>query len=60
MSLVNSHNIYFKNKIRALELSQVNYRISAAMEKILGTQERVDILMVNEPSVFEPLTFYCS
>ena len=60
MSLVNSHNIYFKNKIRALELSQVNYRISAAMEKILGTQERVDILMLNEPSVLEPLTFYCS
>ena len=25
----------------------------------LGTQERVRIAVVNEPSVFEPLKFYC-
>ena len=35
--------------------------MSAAMVFFsLGTQEGVEIAMVNEPSVFEPLNFYCS
>ena len=34
---MSTHTIHFQRKIRALELSQ----ISAVMEKIIGTQERV-------------------
>ena len=36
------------------------YSKSAALAFFfLGTQERVSKPMVNEPSVFEPLKFYC-
>ena len=35
------HNIHFQNKIRALELFQINKLIFAVMEKFLGTQEQV-------------------
>ena len=37
----------------------LNYPKSAAMGCFLGTQKRVRNIMVNEPSVFEPLKFYC-
>ena len=37
----------------------LNYPKSAAKGFFQGTQERVETAMVNEPSVFEPLKFYC-
>ena len=36
-----------------------NYPKSAGMGFFQGTQERVRNSLVNEPSVFEPLKFYC-
>ena len=32
---------------------------SAAMGVFLGTQEEFETTVVNEPSVFEPLKFFC-
>ena len=37
---MNTHNIYFQDKIIDIKLSQLYYYISS-MEKFLGTQERV-------------------
>ena len=38
----------------------LNYQTSAAMGFFQGTQERkVETAMLNKPSVFEPLKFYC-
>ena len=36
------------------------YPKSEAMGFFQGTQERVETAMVNKPSVFEPLKFYCN
>ena len=37
-----------------------DYSKSAAMGFFLGTKNEFEIAVVNEPSVFEPLKFYCT
>ena len=44
---------YIKKKIT------LNYPKSAAMEFCQGTQERFESALVEVPSAFEPLKFYC-
>ena len=39
--LMSTHNTHFQNKIRALELSQINILIFCSYGKILGNQEQV-------------------
>ena len=54
---MNTHNIYFQDKIIDIKLSQLYYYISS-MEKFLGLKNKFEIAVVNEPSVFETLKFY--
>ena len=52
------HSIHFQNKIRALELSQ-KFSFLLLWQKNLGLENEIELAVVNEPSVFEPLKFYC-
>ena len=51
-----THNIPFSIYRRKISL---NYSKSAAVGFFQGTQKRVRKAVVDEPSVFEPLKFYC-
>ena len=52
------HNIPFPNRTKKIIL---NYPKSAAMGFCSkGPKNEFETAMVNEPSVFEPLKFYCS
>ena len=52
-----THNMPFSNtKKKKITL---NYPKSAAMGFFEGTQNDFETVVVNEPSVFEPLKFYC-
>ena len=54
--LRSTHNIHFQNQVRALEFFQ-NINVCSYGKKF---KIQFEITMVNEPSVFEPLKFYCS
>ena len=53
------HNINFQDKIIDLKLSQLKYYISSYGISFLGLKNEFEIAVVNEPSVFKPLKFYC-
>ena len=53
---MNTHNIPFLNIKQKIIL---NYPKSASMGFFQGTKNEFETAVVNEPSVFEPLTFYC-
>ena len=48
------HNVF-----NTLKKRTVNYPKSAAMGFSPGTQDEFETTVLNEPSVFEPLKFYC-
>ena len=53
------HNINFQDKIIDLKLSQLKYYISSYGISFLGLKNEFEIAVVNKPSVFKPLKFYC-
>ena len=53
MRTQNIYHFQYKKEIT------LNYPKSAAMGFFQGTQEEFETAAVNEPSVFEPLKFYC-
>ena len=55
---MSTRNIYFQNKIRGLEISQI-YQYLQLWKKIWALKNELEIAVVNEPSMFGPLTFYC-
>ena len=56
---MSTHNIHFQNKTKELS-NYPKILMSVVMEKNSRTQDQVQIAMVKESSVFEPLKFYCS
>ena len=52
-------NEYTQYTIFNIKTITLNYAKSATMGFFVGTRARVPTAMVNEPSVFEPLKFYC-
>ena len=54
--LMSTHNIQFHHKIRKFP----KYFFFWSFRKnFVGTKNEFELAMVNEPSVFEPLRFYC-
>ena len=54
--LMSTHNMPFISITKEITL---NYHKFAGDEFFLGTQNEFETAVVNEPSVFEPLKFYC-
>ena len=53
---MSKHNIPFSNMNKK---NTLNYPKSAAMGFSKGLKNEFETVLVNEPSVFEPLKFYC-
>ena len=54
---MSTHNIPFFNMKKK---NTLNYSSSAAMNFSKGLKNEFELAVVNEPSVFEPLKFYCA